>query len=75
MFVADRPLMSSFFLFTAVCILNLTPKVRLQCVETPGSVVVAPIEGEGAGVEKKMVVVEFRTVALTGEILLEAEGM
>eukprot|EP00752_Nemacystus_decipiens_P008487 g7584.t1 len=49
-------------------------KVRLQCVETPGSIVV-PINRIREDLEESMGVVEFPTVALDGEILLEAEGI
>ncbi len=49
-------------------------KVRLQCLKTHGRVVV-PIKRIGEGLSESIGVVEFHTVALDGEILLEAEGM
>ncbi|CAM9825648.1 unnamed protein product, partial [Scytosiphon promiscuus] len=49
-------------------------EVRLNCVSTPGRIVV-PIKKIGQDLEESMGVVEFHTVALGGEILLEAEGI
>lgn len=54
--------------------MSMPTQVRLQCLETPGSIVV-PIKSIGERYDELMGVVEFPTVALGGEILLEAEGM
>lgn len=50
------------------------PKVRLQCVETPGRIVV-PMGRAQVDSPEAAAVLEFHTVALHGEILLQAEGM
>ncbi|CAN0173813.1 unnamed protein product, partial [Ectocarpus sp. 12 AP-2014] len=49
-------------------------EVRLQCVASRGHVVV-PVKKIGKDMSESMGVVEFHTVALGGEILLEAEGI
>lgn len=50
------------------------PQVRLNCATSPGKMVV-PMKKIGIDFDESIGVVEFRTVALGGEILLEAEGM
>ncbi|CAM9678211.1 unnamed protein product [Ectocarpus sp. 4 AP-2014] len=49
-------------------------EVRLQCVASRGHVVV-PVKRIGKDLSESMGVVEFHTVALGGEILVEAEGI